>query len=55
MALSARVLPLFNGDGVMSPEKHLDKFLAIYDIHSVLHDDIMVRVFWKTYYCRPCL
>ena len=40
--------PLFNGDGVMNPENHLDQFLAIYGIHSMIEDDVMVIFFPQT-------
>ena len=42
------ILPLFNGDGVMNPENNLNKFLTICNIHLVLEDDVMVRVFFQT-------
>ena len=42
------MLPLLNGYGVMCPEKYLDMFLAICDIHLVLEDDIMIIAFLQT-------
>ena len=47
-SLPARVLSLFNGDQVVNPEKHLDKFLAICDIHSIIEEDVMVIFFLQT-------
>ena len=32
----------------MNPEKNLDQFLAIWDIHLVTEDDVMVRIFLQT-------
>ena len=32
----------------MSPKKHLDRFFTICDIHLILYDDVMVRVFLQT-------
>jgi hypothetical protein len=32
----------------MNHDKHLDHFLTICDIHGVVHDDVMVRVFMQT-------
>lgn len=47
MSLLTSLLLLFNGDGVMSPEKHLDQLFTICDIHLVTYDYVMVRVFLK--------
>lgn len=32
----------------MNLEKHLDQFLSICDIHSIIEDDVIVRVFLQT-------
>ena len=45
---SCWIFPLFNGDGVMNLENHLNQFLSICDIHSVIEGDVMVRVFLQT-------
>jgi hypothetical protein len=42
------ILPVFSGDGIMDPKKHMDQFLSICDIHLIEHDDVMVRVFLQT-------
>ena len=46
-SLLDRFLLLLNGDGVMNLENHLNQFLAIYDIHSVIEDDFMVNFFYE--------
>jgi len=38
-------LPIFSGDGVMDPKRHMDQFLVVCDIDIIDHDDVMVRVF----------
>jgi hypothetical protein len=35
----------------MDPNKHMDKFLSICDIHLIEHDDVMVRFFIQTLVC----
>jgi hypothetical protein len=45
---SSRIFPIFTGDGIMDPKKHMDQFLSICDIHLIEHDDVMVRVFLQT-------
>jgi hypothetical protein len=42
------VLPVFSGDGIMDPKRHMDQFLSVCDIHLIEHDDVMVRVFLQT-------
>lgn len=32
----------------MCPEKHLNQFISICEIHSIIEDDVMVRVFLQT-------
>lgn len=32
----------------MCREKHLDQFINIYEIHSIIEDDVMVRVFTRS-------
>jgi hypothetical protein len=36
---------MFSGDGIMDPQRYMDRFLSIYHIHLIEHDDVMVRVF----------
>lgn len=50
-ALPTGVLPIFNGDGIMCPKKHLDQFVNISKIHSIINDDVMVRLFLQTLVC----
>jgi len=42
------VLPELNHDDTMNPEKHMDQILINGDIHGIVHDDVMVRVFLQT-------
>jgi len=46
--LSIGILLIFNGDGIVNPNKHLDHFLIICDIHGLVHDVVMVKVFMQT-------
>ena len=48
LTLPVGILPIFNGNSVMFPEKHLDQFINICEIHSIIEDDVMVRVFLQT-------
>ena len=48
LTLSTSIIPIFNGDGVTFPEKHLDQFINICEIQSIIEDDFMVRVFQQT-------
>ena len=43
--LPTDILPVFNGNGVMLSEKYLNKFIIIFEIHSIIEYDVMVRVF----------
>jgi hypothetical protein len=45
LTLPQGVFLVFSRDGVMDPKRHMDKFLSIFDIHLIEHDDVMVRVF----------
>jgi hypothetical protein len=46
--LSQGILPVFSGDVLMDPKRHMDLFLSICDIHLIEQYDAMVRVFLKT-------
>jgi hypothetical protein len=39
------VFPVFSGDRIIDPKRHMDKFLIVFDIHLIEHDDVTVRVF----------
>jgi hypothetical protein len=41
-------LPMFLGDEIMDPKRHMDQFLSMCELHLIEHDDIMVRFFLQT-------
>jgi hypothetical protein len=43
--LPQEYLPIFNSDSSKSYQSHMDKLLAMCDMHSINHDDFLVRVF----------
>jgi hypothetical protein len=43
--LPQEYLPIFNSDGLKSSQRHMDKLLAMCDMHSINHSDFLVRVF----------
>ncbi|GLJ13011.1 hypothetical protein SUGI_0203330 [Cryptomeria japonica] len=42
------VLPMFNGDGKISVEEHLNSFNVATGILAVQHEDVVVRLFAQT-------
>jgi hypothetical protein len=41
-------LPVFSGDRIMDPKRHMEQFLSMCELHLVEHEDVMVRLFLQT-------